>query len=400
MKNKLNFKISNMLLYFFKNESSSGILLLICAITSIIIANSSFAETYNHILHKYITIGYGKFSLSLSVLHWINDGLMTIFFLVVGTEIKRELVIGELKSIKKTILPISAAIGGMIIPAIIYSLFNYNQTTFSGWGIPMATDIAFALGVLSLVGKNAPKGIVVFLTALAIIDDLGAIIVIAVFYTNQISWIALFLGLLVFVGLLLANKVNNKFTSIFIIGGILLWLCLLKSGIHATIAGVLLGMTLPLGKGDKEPANSMLYRFEHTLAPWSSFVIMPIFALANSGITINVNSLSSYLITPVSLGIIFGLFFGKQLGVFGVSYILIKLKIAKLPSQVTTMHLYGASALAGIGFTMSLFVSSLSFTDETPLSSAKISIMIASVLSAVLGSVVFKLINFPSNNSK
>lgn len=399
MRNKYYKKVFNPLLYFFKNESASGLILLTCAIIAIIIANSRFAETYEHILHTYITIGYKEFSLSMSVLHWINDGLMAIFFFVVGMEIKRELVIGELKSIKRTILPISAAIGGMIIPAIIYEIFNFNYQTTIGWGIPMATDIAFALGILSLVGKNAPKGIVIFLTALAIVDDLGAIIVIAIFYTNQISWIALIIGLIIFAALILANKLKVKYASIFIIGGILLWICFYKSGIHATVAGVLLGMALPLGKNVSQSKISMLSRFEHALTPWSSFVVMPIFALANSGVTLDIKIASTLISTPVSLGIILGLFIGKQLGIFGVSYILVKLKLAKLPSQVTKRHLYGASVLAGIGFTMSLFVSSLSFANETVLSTAKMSIIIASVLAAAFGSIIFKFIRPQNENS-
>lgn len=398
MRNKNHKKIFNPLLYFFKNESASGLILLTCAIIAIIIANSRFAEAYEHILHTYITIGYKKFSLSMSLLHWINDGLMAIFFFVVGMEIKRELVIGELKSIKRTILPISAAIGGMIVPAVIYAIFNFNTPTITGWGIPMATDIAFALGILSLVGKKAPKGIVVFLTALAIVDDLGAIIVIAIFYTNQISWTALAIGLIIFSALILANKLKVKYVSVFAIGGILLWICFYKSGIHATVAGVLLGMTLPLGKNVSQSKTSMLSRFEHALTPWSSFVVMPIFAFANSGVTLDIKSASTLISTPVSLGIILGLFIGKQIGVFGISYILVKLKIAKLPSQVTKRHLYGASVLAGIGFTMSLFVSSLSFTDETVLSTAKMSIMIASVLAAAFGTIIFKFIK-PKNEN-
>lgn len=398
MKNKFYNKIFNPFLCFFKNESASGLILLICAIVAMIIANSSFATNYDHILHTYVTIGYKEFSLSMSVLHWINDGLMAIFFLVVGMEIKRELVIGELKSIKKTILPISAAIGGMIVPAIIYALFNYKDPTIAGWGIPMATDIAFALGILSLVGKKAPKGIIVFLTALAIVDDLGAIVVIAIFYTSQISWIALIVGLIVFIALLLANKFKINSAPVYIVGGIILWICFLKSGIHATVAGVLLGMTLPLGKTVQESKTSLLHQFENILTPWSSFIVMPIFALANSGITIDINSFSTLIFKPVSLGIIFGLFVGKQLGIFGISYILVKLKIASLPSQVTKRHLYGASVLGGIGFTMSIFVSSLSFSDATVLSTAKISIMISSILAALLGAIIFKLIDKTSKH--
>ncbi|NOW92581.1 NhaA family Na+:H+ antiporter [Clostridium beijerinckii] len=387
-------KIKNPFLQFFKNESSSGIVLMFCAIIAIIIANSNFSSMYNNIIHTYITIGYKDFSLSMSILHWINDGLMAIFFLVVGMEIKREIVFGELKSFKKTILPVSAAIGGMVVPAIIYALFNFNQPTIIGWGIPMATDIAFALGILSLVGKKAPKGIIIFLTALAIVDDLGAIIVIAIFYTSEISWIALILGLIIFLAIILANKLNVKNKWLYIIFGIALWICFLKSGVHETIAGVLLGMGLPIGKNMEEFRTSILYRFEHVLTPLSSFIIMPIFALANSGITIDINSLSAAIMNPVSLGIIFGLFIGKQIGIFGASYILVKLKIAKLPSKVTKRHLYGASVLGGIGFTMSLFVSSLSFTEESALSMAKISIIIASILSAAFGAAIFKIIKF------
>ena len=396
MKNKIYNKFFNPFLYFFKSESASGLILLICAIMAMVIANSSFVTTYNNILHTYITIGYKEFSLSMSVLHWINDGLMAIFFLVVGMEIKRELVFGELKSLKKTILPISAAIGGMIVPAIIYALFNYKEPTITGWGIPMATDIAFALGILSLVGKKAPKGIIVFLTALAIVDDLGAIIVIAIFYTSQISWSALFLGLIILIALVIANRFKVKSTFLYVILGILLWICVLKSGVHATIAGVLFGMVLPIGKNVQEFKTSILYKIEHALTPLSSFIIMPIFALANSGITIDVNSFGAIILKPVSLGIIFGLFIGKQIGIFGASYILVKLKLASLPSQVTKRHLYGASVLGGIGFTMSLFVSSLSFADETVLATAKISIMIASILAAIVGAIIFGLIKLKS----
>ncbi|WP_238883268.1 Na+/H+ antiporter NhaA [Clostridium sp. YIM B02551] len=388
MKNKKNSLIS----YFIKNEYFSGLLLLFCTILALIIANSKFASAYNHVLHEYLTIGYKEFSISMSVIHWINDGLMVIFFFVVGMEIKRELVIGELKSLKKAILPISAAIGGMIVPAVIYMLFNYKEPTSSGWGIPMATDIAFAIAILSLVGKKAPKGIVVFLTALAIVDDLGAILVIAIFYTNQINFGALCIGIITLIGLIIVGRFKVKYKSIYIIGGLILWFSFLKSGIHATIAGVLLGMVLPVGKKPDEFKTSMLYKFEHMLTPWSSLVIMPIFALANSGINIDINSFSGIIFTPVSLGIIFGLIMGKQIGIFSISYILIKLKIAKLPSHVTKRHLYGASVLGGIGFTMSLFISSLTFSSDIDLLTAKTSILCASIISAVLGTIVFMFI--------
>lgn len=396
MLHKIYRKILSPFIYFFKNEASSGIILLAFAVIAIVIANSSLVGAYENILHTYITIGLGEFSLSMSVLHWINDGLMAVFFLVVGMEIKREIKFGELKSLKKTILPISAAIGGMIVPAIVYALFNYKEPTITGWGIPMATDIAFALGILSLVGRKAPKGIIVFLTALAIVDDLGAIIVIAVFYTSQISWIALIFAAIILSILIMANRFNVKSIAVYIILGIVLWICVLKSGIHATIAGVLLGMVLPAGKSVHDFEVSILHKLEHILTPWSSFVIMPIFALANSGISIDINSLATGIFEPVSLGIIFGLFIGKQIGIFGASYILVKLKIASLPHQVTKRHLYGASVLGGIGFTMSLFVSSLSFADQSVLNEAKVSIMVASVLAAAFGSIVFALIKIKS----
>lgn len=385
-------KITYPLICFFKNESLSGIFLLVCTIIALIIANSSYASSYDKILHNYITIGYKDFSLSMSLIHWINDGLMAIFFFVVGMEIKREMVVGELKSISKTILPVGAAIGGMLVPAIIYTAFNYNQPTSVGWGIPMATDIAFSLGVISLVGKKAPKGVITFLTALAIVDDLGAILVIAIFYTNQISWTSLLLSLIIVIVLILMNKLKVKYVSIFIILGILLWASLLKSGIHSTISGVLLAMTIPVKEDKAYDKSPMLYRLERILVPWSSFVIIPIFALANAGVAIKLSSFSKMLVEPVGLGILFGLFFGKQIGIFGTSYILIRLKIAKLPSKVTLKHIYAASLLGGIGFTMSIFVTSLSFPGGELLSIAKISIIFASILSSIAGVLVFKAI--------
>ncbi|MCT8978123.1 Na+/H+ antiporter NhaA [Clostridium sp. CX1] len=378
---------------FFKHESTSGIVLMICAIIAIIAANSPIASTYNNILHSYVTIGYGKYSLSMSVLHWINDGLMAVFFFVIGMEIKREVLVGELKDIKKTILPVAAAFSGMIIPALIYIVFNYNQETIAGWGTPMATDIAFALGILSLVGrKKAPKGLAVFLTALAIVDDLGAILVIAIFYTNQISWIALIIALAILIILILANKFKVNSVPVFLTLGLIMWVSFLKSGIHATFAGVLLGMTIPSGRDIRTFKKSMLYKLEHLLEPWSAFLIMPIFALANSGVTIQINSFTEQFLTPVSLGIFLGLFLGKQLGIFITSYLLVKFQISKLPSKVTFKHLYGASLLSGIGFTMSLFIASLSFTEGPLLSTAKISIISASVVSALAGFLVLKSI--------
>ncbi|MCH3965944.1 MAG: Na+/H+ antiporter NhaA [Clostridium sp.] len=394
MKNKIHNGIFAPFYSFFKRESAGGLVLLMCSIVAIIFVNCGFSQIYDSILHKNITIGYGEFSLSMSVLHWINDGLMTVFFFVVGMEIKRELTIGELKSIKRTILPVSGAIGGMILPAIIYVVFNYGKPTITGWAIPMATDIAFALGILSIAAKKVPKAIVVFLTALAIVDDLGAIVVIAIFYTDRISWIAFITGLIVLSILILANKFKIRALSLFIIGGLVLWVCFLKSGIHSTISGVLLGMIMPAGRDVEEFKTSMLYKFEYILTPWSSFLVMPMFALANSGIIIDINNFSMMMLSPVSLGIMCGLFIGKPVGIFGVSYILIKLGIVELSPQVTQKHLYGASVFGGIGFTMSLFISSLAFSDQIMLSTAKMSIMISSIMAGIFGTMVFKLTKY------
>lgn len=378
---------------FFKHQAASGIILLLSAGAAILLANSPLVTAYNDILHRYITIGYRKFTLSMSVLHWINDGLMALFFFVIGMEIKRELIVGELKDLKKAILPVAAAIGGMIMPAIIYVVFNYKETTLTGWGIPMATDIAFALGILSLIGsKKAPKGLAVFLTALAIVDDLGAILVIAIFYTNKISWLFLLGALITLITIILVNKYKVNSVSVFAILGIILWICFLKSGIHATIAGVILGMAIPSGRDVRSFKKSMLYKLEHALEPWSAFLIMPIFALANSGVTVQFGSITELILSPINLGIFLGLFVGKQLGVFITSYLLIKLNISSLPSKVTFKHLYGASLLAAIGFTMSLFIASLSFSESNLLSTAKISIISISTISAISGFLVLKSI--------
>lgn len=397
MKNNTNNKTYSFL-DFFKSESFSGIILLTCTVIAILLVNLNFAPIYNEILHKNITIGYKAASVSMSISHWINDGLMAAFFFVIGMEIKKELLIGELKSLKTTILPIAAAIGGIVVPAILYALFNYNQPTINGFGIPMATDIAFALGVISLVGKKAPKGIVVFLTALAIVDDLGAIIVIAIFYGTEISWFYFLLSLAIVSVLILANKFKVKSSAIFIIIGIVLWFTMFKSGIHATLAGVLLGMIIPGSRDEEAFKKSMLNKLEHAISPCSSYLIMPIFALANAGVVINMSSLSTIMSTPVSVGIILGLFLGKQLGIFGISTILVKLGIAKFPLGVNQKHLYGASVLGGVGFTMSIFISSLSFSDEAILSTAKISIIAASLLSAIWGLIIFALIKPETDN--
>ena len=374
---------------FFKHEAAGGIVLVFFAAFALFWVNSSLSSSYAQVFNYHITIGYGDFSLSKSLLHWINDGLMAVFFFVVGMEIKRELAVGELKSVKNALLPISAALGGMIAPAVIYFLFNHNTSNISGWGIPMATDIAFALGVISLLGKQkAPKGLVVFLAALAIVDDLGAILVIALFYTKNIYWPALLVSLIIIMLLVLTNKLWRKSMFLFIALGLLLWLAILKSGVHATIAGVILGMVIPLRQKEGDTDTPMLLRLEHFLQPWTAFFILPLFALANAGVSIDYSSLKDMAANPVSFGIIAGLFFGKQAGIFGMSYISVRLKIARLPRSVNFKQLYGASLLGGIGFTMSIFVATLAFQDNHTIAVAKTSIILASLMSVIIGFMV------------
>lgn len=369
---------------FFRHESSSGILLLFCTVLALLVANSPWAIAFDHFLHQKLTLGIGNFSLSLSLLHWLNDGLMAIFFFLVGLEIKRELVVGELNSIQKAALPIGAALGGMIVPALIYIAFNFGGPGVHGWGIPMATDIAFALGILSLVGSTkAPKGLAVFLAALAIADDLGAILVIALFYTAKISWIALFVAVVVFVLLVALNKLKVNALFPYLIFGLILWFAMLKSGIHATIAGVLLGMTIPATTNSAD--EPLLNKLEHTLAPWVAYLIMPLFALGNAGVAIGLTEIKQAVTHPVSLGIFAGLFIGKQLGIFSASWLLIRSKLGSLPKQVTFEHLHGASLLGGIGFTMSMFIATLAFSDATMLGMAKLGIIMASLVAGLTG---------------
>ncbi len=362
---------------FFKHEAAGGFLLVIFALIALIWANSSWAGSYEAMLDLHITLGYGKFALSKSLLHWINDGLMAIFFFVVGMEIKRELVGGELASLKKAALPVGAAVGGMIVPAVLFILFNGGTENASGWGVPMATDIAFALGALSMLNsKKVPGSLRVFLAALAIVDDIGAVLVIAIFYTAQLAWIPLLCALGLLLALILANKLKCQTTVVFVALGFLLWLAVLESGVHATIAGVLLGMTIP---------RPMLERLEHALQDWVAFFIMPIFALANAGVAVDFGSIGKTLTSPVGLGIIAGLFVGKQVGIFGASYLMVRLKLAALPRHVRWIQLYGVSLLGGIGFTMSMFITNLAFRGDSALTAAKISIIAASMLSAVTG---------------
>lgn len=373
---------------FFKQEASSGIVLLTFAVMAMGLANSPWAAAYEEILHWKLSVGMGDFQLSMSLLHWINDGLMAVFFFVIGMEIKREFLFGELKSPSSTLLPIAAAVGGMVVPALLYTAFNIGKPTISGWGVSMATDIAFSLGVLAFAAPRAPRAVVVFLTALAIVDDLGGILVIALFYSSDLHGPSLLAGAAVLLALFWLSRRNVQSVLLYLIGGGLLWYAFLQGGIHPTIAGVLLGFSIPAGT-EETHGESLLRKLEHRLTPWSAFFVMPVFALSNAGIAIDGGSVGN-LLTPVGLGIMAGLFLGKPLGIFLSVYGLIRLRVAALPAGVRTAHFLGAGMLGGIGFTMSLFIAALAFTDGQALMTAKTAIVAASVLSGLAGTAMFK----------
>ncbi len=424
---KLTFPIQE----FLHKEASGGILLILFTIAALIWANSPFADSYHHLWHTNLSIDLGGVGLNYSLHHWINDGLMVIFFFVVGLEIKRELLVGELSSAKKAALPIAAALGGMIFPALIYVLFNSGTEGASGWGIPMATDIAFVVGILALLGKRVPLALKIFILALAIVDDIGAVLVIAVFYTSQISFVSLMIAAGLLILLIVMNRIGVRNLLIYSLVGIALWLAFLKSGVHATVAGVLLAFTIPASarintkkftyesaslindfdnagahgadvltnserlsiveqiENNCEKILTPLQRFEHGLHPWVSFFIMPVFALANAGVTIS-DGFVSALTSPVSIGIVLGLFIGKQIGIFSFSYLAVKLKLAAEPEGVSWMKIYAASILAGIGFTMSLFIANLAFSSPDLLNISKVGILSGSLLSGIIGFIILK----------
>ena len=382
---------------FFKLEAASGLILLIAAIAALIISNSILSENYFSILNKYLFIGINNFGLKLSLLHWINDALMAIFFFFVTLEIKREFIQGELSNIKQALLPIIGAIGGMLIPALFYIYVNWGNTeTLNGWAIPSATDIAFSLGILSLLGSRVPISLKVFLTALAIIDDLGAIVIIAFFYSGDLSILFLSLILISFIFLLLLNKYKVKKFTPYLVIGCFMWYFTHESGVHATIAGVLLASTIP--HRDKDKDFSLLLKIEHSISPYVAFMIMPLFAFANAGVSLDGLTFSSLLL-PVPLGILLGLFIGKQVGVMIFSYISIKFKIAQMPNNTTWFSLYGVSILTGIGFTMSLFVGNLAFVENTQyMDGVKIGVLTGSLLSTVFGYLILLLTSKKKNN--
>jgi Na+:H+ antiporter, NhaA family len=373
---------------FFQSEKSGGFILIGCTLVSLIIANSLFGNSYIEFFHSYIDLSFGPVELKYSIEHWVNDGMMTIFFLLVGLEIERELYVGELSSIKNALLPVIAAVGGMVFPALIHYFFNAGLPSQSGFGIPMATDIAFALGILSLAGKAVPLSLKIFLTALAIIDDLGAISVIAVFYTKDFSAEYFFAALACFMILFIAGKRKVISLPFYLFGGLIMWYCMLKSGVHATIAGVLLAFAIPFHKDDHKNPSYKLQQFLHYPV---AFIILPIFAFTNTAITFPKDIIKN-LTTSNSAGIFLGLLAGKLLGIFGLSYIAVKTKIAALSPELNWNHLLGIALLGGIGFTMSIFITNLAFEDPEVIVASKMTILLASLVAAILGLIILKRI--------
>lgn len=371
---------------FFNSEKSGGIVLILATVASLLLANVFSGQDYTEFWHRKAGFSLGSFELRLSLEHWINDGLMTVFFLLIGLEIERELYAGELSSIKNAALPVFAAIGGMAIPALIHFSLNKGTATENGFGIPMATDIAFALGILSLAGKRVPLALKIFLTALAIIDDLGAILVIAVFYTQELNTTYLFVSLGIFAGLIVLNRLRVFNLLPYLAGGLVMWYCMLQSGVHATVTGVLLAFAIPFGSG-KERSPS--YILQHLLHIPVAFIIVPLFALANTGIILS-GGFSAIFSDMNSLGIIGGLLVGKPAGIMLLSFLAVKLRMARMPEGVNWFQLTAASVLAGIGFTMSIFITLLAFQDPETVLYSKLAILLASLAAGITGFLLLK----------
>lgn len=422
--------------YFFRAEASSSILLVAATVLAFAWANSAFSSSYHSFWRTEFSLALGDYSISKTLREWIDEGFMTIFFFIVGLEIKREILVGELASVKKAMLPAAAAVGGMLFPALIYFAFNRGLPTVGGWGIPMATDIAFAMGAVSVFGRRLPVGIRIFLSALAIVDDLGAVIVIALFYTEKISVIYLLAAAVIFLLTVIANLLWIRRTLVYAVLGIALWLAVLGSGLHATVAGVILAMCIPArGKYPTEKfmekvggylgqfgcpsdgcgysillnekhmdavqsielachdVETPLQRLEHSLHPWVVFVIVPLFALANAGLTIGRIDIPAAVISPVTLGIFCGLLFGKPLGITIFSWLAVKMKLCSLPAGVTWSHVFGVGILGGIGFTMSLFITELSFKQHDMTDYAKVGVLLGSITAAVAGLLYFAAVS-------
>ncbi len=373
---------------FMHREASAGLILMGVALLAMLAANSALAPFYDGFLGTNIRVGVGEFEISKPALLWINDGLMAIFFFLVGLEIKREVLTGELSSLDKAILPVLAAVGGMAIPGLIFVALNWGSPeNLSGWAIPTATDIAFALGILALLGSRAPVALKVFLLAIAIIDDLGAIVIIAVFYTSELSSNALTLSMLGFALAVTLNRMGVQRVAPYLIIGVFMWVFVLKSGVHATLAGVLIALTIPLKRRDGDKA--LLYRMEHALHPWVAFLILPVFAFANAGVSLQGVSFGD-LMQPLPLGIAMGLFLGKQIGVLGATWLAVQSGLARLPQGVNWRHVYGVACLTGVGFTMSLFIGSLAFGADETMNAVRLGVISGSVLSGLLGFAILR----------
>lgn len=425
---------------FVKTESFSGILLISFMFIALVWANSPWSSSYESLWQTQVNVSVGSFKIDKPLLLWINDGLMAVFFFVVGLEIKRELLVGELSSLRKALFPIAAALGGMLVPAALYLIFNANGPGVSGWGVPMATDIAFALGILTLLGKRAPLSLKIFLTAVAIVDDIGAVLVIALFYTDKIVWLSLAAAAVIFVVLMILSRMGVRKPLPYALLGIALWVAFLKSGVHATVAGVLLAMTIPattiidrkgfverirvyLDRFEEEGirdgrdfttkrqrallqgiedctqgVEAPLQRLEHTLHPWVAYFIMPVFALANAGVDLRTDIIAA-LLNPITLGIIAGLVVGKQVGITFMAWLVTRVGLSRKIAGVTWKQIYGASMLAGIGFTMSLFISNLAFSDPVMLTNAKVGILVASFISAGLGWLILSRNGVPKSQA-
>ena len=373
---------------FMKLEASAGLILMGVAVMAMIAANTALASLYNDVLGTYVTVGVGSFEISKPALLWINDGLMAIFFFLVGLEIKREVLAGELSSFDKAVLPVLAAIGGMLVPALVFVIVNRGAPeNLNGWAVPTATDIAFALGILALVGARAPVALKIFLLAIAIIDDLGAIVIIAIFYTSDLSTNALTLSMLGFALAVALNRMGVQRVAPYLIIGVFMWVFVLKSGVHATLAGVLIALTIPLKRKDGDKA--LLYRLEHELHPWVAFLILPVFAFANAGVSLRGISVAD-LLQPLPLGIAAGLFLGKQVGVLAFTWVGVKSGLARLPEGIGWRHVYGVACLTGVGFTMSLFIGSLAFGANDTMNAVRLGVISGSVLSGLLGYAVLR----------
>ncbi len=374
----------------FRHEAAGGVVLLAAAALAILVENSALSWLYDALLDTPLGIRLGVLKLEKPLLLWINDGLMAVYFFLIGLEIKKEMTTGALATLEQAMLPAVAAIGGMIVPALIYLAVNFgNASAMRGWAIPSATDIAFALGVLALAGPRVPVSLKVFLLALAVLDDLGAIVIIALFYTSDLSLISLALATCGIVALVLLNRCNVQRFAPYLLVGMFVWVCVLKSGVHATLAGVAVALTVPLS-GGRDGEEGMADRLMHDLHPWTTFLVAPLFAFANAGVSLAGISFAA-LAQPVPLGIALGLFVGKQAGIFGAVWLLVRMGLARLPEGATWRHIYGVAALGGIGFTMSLFIGMLAFPETAMAAQLRLGVLTGSILSAVTGYLVLRL---------